>query len=220
MTIFTSPPGPLHATVFLRLARNRHPHEAPPILALEVEVLPHEMRRLGRLSHFLHGIVPPLTAREEVVYRLRLRWGDGVLLDEVILLHDGLGILRRKSGRVDTLRSTHHEELGRVLVEVIPLLRGHDSSVELADLIVLGRFALVTPVTLAGDDVAGGLPRRFGSGHAGERGRPRRGVDRLVAVWKLVISSFRLIVDLHRPASARRFRRSASARRSCPGSEI
>ena len=88
-----------------RLARDRHTHEAPPGLALEVQVLPNEMSILGSLLHFFHGVPLALVLREKIVDRLSVGWGDGALLDEVVLLYNRVGVLRSVLGLIILLMS-------------------------------------------------------------------------------------------------------------------
>lgn len=70
-------------------------------------------------------------------------------------------------------------------MEMLPLLGRHNPCVELTNLVVLAGIALVIPVTLTRDNIAGGLPRRFGNGLASESWCARSWVDRGVAVWEL-----------------------------------
>ncbi len=68
---------------------------------------------------------------------------------------------------------------------MIPLLRGHDPSVKLADLVILASLALVGPVALAGDDVAGSLVRRFSHRVTRKAWCAGRRVGRVVAIGEL-----------------------------------
>ncbi len=58
--------------------RDRHPHETPPILAFEIEVLPDQMSGLGLLGDLYHLVTLALLRRHELVDRFGVVWGDGV----------------------------------------------------------------------------------------------------------------------------------------------
>lgn len=83
---------------------------------------------------------------------------------------------------------THHKQLCGVAVQMVSLHVRHNPRVQLTNLVVLAGLSLVLPVTLARDNVAGGLEWSLGSGRR-ESGCARSGIGRLVAVWELMMSS-------------------------------
>lgn len=85
-------------------------------------------------------------------------------------------------------------------MQVVPLRLGHDSLVELSDLVVLGRIALVLVVALTGDDVVGNLIwslSRFRHVGRGTLLRHRAVVGRRVAVRVVLRLAAVVGVDAH-----------------------
>jgi hypothetical protein len=119
------------------------------------------MSGLGLLDDVLHRVASLGVSRHEVVNALTVGRVDGVDLDEVVFLDNGIGVLkearevrrrrRERSSSAIKLRverpvfkskeeegwKAHLEESSRVGKEVLPLTVSHDTEVELPDLVVL-----------------------------------------------------------------------------------
>lgn len=81
---------------------------------------------------------------------------------------------------------------------MIPLSLGHDSCVQLSDLVVLARLALVGPVAPSTDDVRSSLIRCLSDRWTGKVWSGRSRVGRLVAVWEIGRLPTDISVDPHR----------------------
>ena len=75
------------------LLRNRHTEKAPTTLGLEAEILTDEVRSLATLHDLVNRVSLTLLLGKESVDALGVIRRNGILLDEIVLLHNGFGDL-------------------------------------------------------------------------------------------------------------------------------